>query len=553
LLTVGWLTASFWPLFYARVAWRAISLPFVAALSAYFLLRAADLSLGRFGHSEAYQSNHSRLATWALAGGFLGLSLYTYMSARVLPAILVILLVHLSLTRFRTRLNWSGVVTFFLVAAVVSAPLAVWLATHPGAEHRFLEVREPIDRLFAGDPSLVWQNLVANLKFFACTGDPWKHQNFDGRPIFADPVGAVLFCAGVPIALYRWRDPRYSFLLIWTLGALVPSILTAVAPSSVRDILGLVTVFVFPSLAVVQIGRWTKRFWSRVPRFLVCAGCALLFIPNLLLTVQDYFVYWPRDEVARFFFQVDLTTVGCRLDDLPEGAAAAVAGLTVHTTDGGTLAVSARRDVRDVRLCDTRETLVVPGGRDVWLFVPQVVPFDPDLLERFLGSGGMEVESQPSFTSYHLSNGDALRYNLFRLQEAAALPDGSNVTLPVSFGGRLALEKYEWLQQSLLSGESLTLLTYWRVEDPSPTTLKTFIHLVGGTDAPIAQHDGLASPPHGWATGDLVIQKHVIPLPVDLAADHYHLYIGVYDAVANVRLPVLEGDRLLLHSFEAIE
>jgi 4-amino-4-deoxy-L-arabinose transferase-like glycosyltransferase len=40
LLAVAWLATSFWPLFYARVALRAITLPFTAALAAYFLLRA---------------------------------------------------------------------------------------------------------------------------------------------------------------------------------------------------------------------------------------------------------------------------------------------------------------------------------------------------------------------------------------------------------------------------------------------------------------------------------------------------------------------------------
>jgi 4-amino-4-deoxy-L-arabinose transferase-like glycosyltransferase len=34
LLTGGWLATSFWPIFYARVALRAITLPFTAALAA---------------------------------------------------------------------------------------------------------------------------------------------------------------------------------------------------------------------------------------------------------------------------------------------------------------------------------------------------------------------------------------------------------------------------------------------------------------------------------------------------------------------------------------
>ena len=119
----------------------------------------------------------------------------------------------------------------------------------------------------------------------------------------------------------------------------------------------------------------------------------LLLAPCLFLTVRDYFFVWPRNEVVRFDYQMGLTAVAHRLDELAPGTPVAVAGLSVHSMDGPGLELATRRDVHDVRLCDTRETLLVPAGRDAWFFVPQVVPFDADLRERLMGWGAPRGES----------------------------------------------------------------------------------------------------------------------------------------------------------------
>jgi hypothetical protein len=563
LLTAAWLATSFWPLFYARVALRAITLPFTAALAAYFLLRATHLPTS---HSSApgvinlhspFSILHSPFSIWLLAGLFLGLSLYTYMAARILPFIIATFLIYLFLVHSSTPIPWSRLFLFFLVAAVVSAPLVTWLITHPGAEYRIAEVREPLDRLLAGDPSLVWQNLTANLKFFTVAGDPWPRQNLPGRPVFADPISAALFYAGLLVALWRWRDPRYGFLLIWLIGALVPSIVTADAPSSIRDILGLVVVFIFPALALVEAGRFrhfllpASCFLPPASRFLLPASCFLLLAPCLLLTVRDYFFIWPRHDVVRFDYQANLTAVAHRLDELPPGTPVAVAGLSVHTMDGPGLDLAARRDIGNVRLCDTRETLVVPAGRDIWLFVPRAVPFDVDLQERLLKWGAaVEADSQSSFTSYRLSNDESLRRDLQHLETRASLPDGSPMALPVSFGGRLAFLGYAWTRQTFAAGDSPALLTYWRVQTPGPTPLKVFVHLLGESDTPIAQHDGLGSPSQGWAAGDIIVQKHVLPLPADISPGLYRLHLGVYNAPAGPRLSVAGADRLILPPIE---
>ncbi len=578
LLTIAWLAVSFWPLFYARVALRAIMLPLTAVLSAYFLLRATN-----FPHPHTPSTPTSRspgsgrsagVADWLLAGLFLGLSLYTYMAARILPVILASFLIYFFLIRSSPSIPWSRILVFLLTAAIVSMPLVIWLTTHPGAEYRIAEVQEPLDRLLTGDPSLVWQNLIANLRFFTFAGDHWPRQNLPGRPVFADPISAALFYAGLLIALYRWRDPSYGFLLVWLAGALVPSIVTSVAPSSIRNILGLVVIFVFPALALVEAGRRNQVLRKLSAKSGFCCRWSLVILPLALtgfLTMRDYFFIWPRHDVVRFDYQADLTAVAHQLDELPPGAPVTVAGLSVHTMDGPSLDLAARRDVRDVRLCDTREALIVPAGHDVWLFVPQVVPFDADLRERLLEWGAVVLpprrgdKREGSFTSYRLSDGTdgaKTRRNLQHLESMATLPDGTPVVLPVSFGGRLTFLGYEWVLppggeirgEIPTPGDSLTLLTYWRVEEPpSSALLKVFVHLVGKSDIPIAQHDSLGYPLRGWAAGDLIVQKHTISLPADFPPDQYHFQVGLYDSITDVRLPVLTSDRLLLYSLEVVE
>ena len=557
LLVAAWLAVSFWPLFYARVGVRAILLPLTSALSVYFMQRA-------LGIGERPPPVGSRFADWLLAGLFLGLSLYTYMAARILPVITVAFLVYVLLVRPRARALWRAMVLMLVVAALVSAPLVAWLVSHPGAEYRVREVQKPLTRLLAGDPSMVWENLLANLKFFTIAGDPWSRQNVPGRPVFADLLSATLFYLGLIFALWRWRDPRYGFLVIWLAGALVPSVATLDAPSSIRDILALVVVFVFPALPVVEACRWLR---SRRPtggpgdRLRVIGRWSLFLLPLTLtmwLTVRDYFVLWPRNDVVRFDYQSDLTAVAHRLDELPPDTPVAVAGISVHTMDGPGLELAARRAVHDIRLSDTRETLVVPRGPDAWLFVPGVVPLDAHLRERLEVWGAVrESSAQPAFASYRLPDDATQRRHEALLDRAVSLPGDvladTPIALPVSFGGRLSFLGYERVEEVPRPGGRLTLLTYWRVEEVSPAPLKIFIHLLDEAGTSLAQHDGLGSPPRGWAPGDTIIQKHVISLPASLHQARYTLQLGVYEPTSGARLPVLTVDRLLLYSFAATE
>jgi hypothetical protein len=359
------------------------------------------------------------------------------------------------------------------------------------------------------------------------------------------------------IAVWRWREPRYGFLLIWLVGSLGPSVATSDAPSSIRDILSLVTVFVFPALSLVTVGRWIKSRLSALRfqggRRLLAAGHLLLIglaiVPSCVLTARDYFFRWPQLEAVRFVHQTALTAIGNRLDGLPPQAEAAVAGWSVHTLDRPTLELATRREVSGIRLCDLHEekTLVIPAGQDSRLFIPNRLPFDEDLRERLLSWGAVEKDEQGPFASYALPNRMALERGLARLEDTVTAPDGATVGLPASFDGHLAFLGYEWLHRDC---DDLKLLTYWRVEDPPPVRLKVFVHLLDEAGHRVAQHDGLGSPPQGWAPGDLVMQKHTIAPSQTLTPGLYKAQVGLYNASSGSRLSVAGVERLRLSPIE---
>jgi hypothetical protein len=314
--------------------------------------------------------------------------------------------------------------------------------------------------------------------------------------------------------------------------------------------MGLVTVFVFPALAIAEVSRWIKRRWRDSRRSALVARplllATVLVIPSLTLTVRDYFVRWPRREDVRFFYQTGLTAVGRRLDTLGPGTNVAVAGLSVHTMDRPTLEYSTRMDVESIRLCDTRQTLVIPGGGEALVLVPEFVPFDDWGYLRQRLATWAEAEPQRSFESYRVKDRTALHQHLQELETVAAQPGGGSLALPATFEGQLTLLGYEWLERPTGPRGLLSLLTYWRVQMARPGRIKTFVHLLDAQGGLIVQDDGLGSPPQGWAEGDLIVQHHLLHPARELPEGLYTLQLGLYNATSQSRLRVDGMDRLLL-------
>lgn len=561
LVAAGAMAIAVWPIFFARLGLRLNLLPglLCATLLAFWngleTPLAADGKLSRQGWRW-----------FLLAGVLLGVTLHTYLASRAAPILLAAFVAYLALFhRPLLRGRWLAVGAVFLLAAILVAPMARYIATHPAAEVRTGQVNEPLTQLLRGDPTPVLHNALVVAGMFGFTGEPYWQVNVPGRPVFVEPVTILLFYGGLLLSLWRWRQPRYAFLLIWLLVGLLPSVVTADPPSFPRAFAALPVAFILPGLAARAL--WTR--WRRIAPALL----ALTFVLNAGLTYRDYFVEWAADPDVRYTFQTGVTQAARYLDADDATTPVVVAGLSVHDVDPLTLAVSLRRRDLAVRWCDTRGALLLPAGSDsARLLIPDVVPLDPALADRLAPYSAPPeahrlTDGAPAFTLYRLAQLDEWRARAAALSASQMVvispeveflpgdPQGLRRThsLPVNFGDELDFLGHEWLNEDFSPGGQVDLLTYWRARGPLDGRRRVFVHLLDARSQVRGGHDGLDVGLDSLQAGDAIVQLHRFWVAADAQPGEHQVEVGLYDPATQQRSVVLENgapaaDRLLLET-----
>jgi 4-amino-4-deoxy-L-arabinose transferase-like glycosyltransferase len=517
----------FWPVFYSRQAIRAISLPLVSGLSAYFWWRGWGKA-GAGGPIE-WAGDWRHYAFFALAGLFAGLSLHSYMAGRAVPIFYLAFTLYLFLGH-RTALwrrRWA-VLLFFILYALVAAPLIHYLATSPGAEARISEVDAPLQALRQGDWRPALGNSLKIMAMFIGAGDPLWRQNIARIPVF-DPVTAVLFYIGVALSLWHWRKKRHLFALLWLFTGVIPSIVTIDAPSSIRisNILPVMTIF---PAGVMHSSRTFSTAFRYLSTDLAPTAAkrlaGILILLHIVWTTVAIFWLWPAHNEVRFVWQKALVDAAVYLDRSSSAAPTAVAGWTPDTMDPPTMALALQRQDLALRYFDPRQTLLVPEAADGHIsriIRPTILPLQADLEAqlRHWGAAGREHES---FTLYTILQPLLLR---------PGFPSASG------FGGELTFLGHDQLS-SCLPGDRLPcrLVSYWRVETAVDGPRRLFLHLVDEQGRLAGQDDGLETPSAYWQPGDTILRYHELEMP---EGDSFEMRLGVYDPQTGERLNLDEG------------
>jgi hypothetical protein len=96
----------------------------------------------------------------------------------------------------------------------------------------------------------------------------------------------------------------------------------------------------------------------------------------------------------------------------------------------------------------------------------------------------------------------------------------------------LALEGVELSSATLQPGDELGISLLWRRLDSPRTAYTVFLHLVGPDGQQAAQIDELLLDgyyqPTVWPKGEIVVDRHRLALPQDLAPGRYRLEMGLY-------------------------
>ncbi len=543
LVAVAFIAIALWPVFWGRVALRAMTLPLMLALGFDWLWRG--LTKDESGRLRAEDNSSLRrsvfpsLRPFVLAGVFFGLSAYTYLSSRALPILLAAFTAYLALfARDRMRGKWRGLFASYLIGGLIALPLAITLLTNPDLQFRVSEVSGPLDKALQGDWSEIGANVNRAIGMFTVKGDSTVRDNWPDRPVFPEPIGSLLFGAGVLIAITRLRQPRYALALMWIGAMLIPTIVTTGAPNFTRTLGALPMVFAMPGIAVEWALFWLPRFipvrdFQTISRVTgAIGGVALIGVlgVNAASTYDDYFIKWPNHPETQFVFQADFAGIA-KYIDASDVMDVSVGGLSNDTMDDPSLyLLRQRKDVR-VRWFDSGSPISSGGAllipfkflEETSIYFPSFMPIP----QRMGPPLYPEISSTEHFTHYHS------KWLTWPTHPFATARYFDDTGILITLG--------ELISDTVAAGKDFSFTTWWVADNKVTDPRRIFVHVYDlKNQRVIAQHDGLDSPPRFWYVPDSIFQTHKLPIPAGTLPGTYELRIGLYNPDTGQR--VLQTD-----------
>ncbi|HLB12271.1 MAG TPA: glycosyltransferase family 39 protein [Dehalococcoidia bacterium] len=521
-LTAALLMAvSYWHVHESHTSFRAITLPLMVGTTFLLLWRA----LKRQG-----------AVAFLLAGLSAAATMYTYQSSRVFPLLLALVFLYLWVC-LGPGLPWRGLAIFAGVIVVFTVPLAWYYIGHPELFYA------RIDQVGAGGEAAL-DSLANAIGMFSYQGDiTWKF-NLPGKPVF-DPAVSVLFYLGVAVALWRWRQPAYGLVLLWTGVMLLPSALSTESPHFLRALGVMPAIYVLPGIGLAWLGGFFKG-WIGKPSIGWAPGLAHVVLAGWLAagaaaTYRDYFGEWASSPNAYEAYDGDV------------GEAARY----LNTLDGSQVVMFSSRYYRhytvlffegrdlDLRWFDGRQSLPLPevDGREVVYVLPASAMPPRPLLDSVLGRESLAREGrgpqgQLSFLAYRLTP------EKLALARASLAPPEP---LEVKLGQEVQILGYRLGDSGpdsrpvVRPGETLSVALYWRVLSRTGSDYSFFSHLLDQGGRMWGQGDANQYWSSEWRPGDLVLGRYDIAVDPQAPAGRLRVEVGLVDRRDGKRAAVSTG------------
>jgi len=530
-----------WPVLYSRFGVRHMGvMPFIL-LALYTLAQISNLK-SQISKQPVFtlRSQIPNLKYGLLAGIAIGLGLYVYYAAWVMPAFVIALAAYLLVfDRQRFRLAWPGLVLALVVAGVIFSPLG-WELVHGPKVTRIEVTGAPLRALFSGDPLSVIQTTLGTLGMFTFAGDPEWLYNLSGLPVF-DWITGVLFYLGLIICLLRLRDARYGFILVWLTLGLAPAFISVPPASFSHTIAAQGAVYLMPAIGMIELSN-LKSQASNIKGLAIHLKYEILNLIFLLLvawtalyTIRFYFGQWPNEWWTRFLYHADTHDLARWLDAQSEGSDIAISTASNELElESRALSFDLKRRDITARFFNPEWALVFPGGGGQRIALTSYPSMNP-LLE-------------PTFQSTLIAEyyNPTAQQLVFRVYRDTVTPGSRQVAPGDALRvGSLVLVSYTVAAMPLAGGESIVLTT-WRVDGPLSDPLKLFVHLLDANGQVIGNGDRLDVLASSLRPGDVFIQINRLPRPVDAACAPCRIEMGLYNPVTNERLPASAGDHIVL-------
>jgi len=535
LLAMTGLAVSFWAIFVSRLTLRAVTLPPLLILTLYWFWLAL--------------TNRSPLKFFILSGVAAGASMYTYLSSRFVPLLVVAIFGYQLLRGQIRRRHWLGLLIHLAIWVAMLTPLAHYYWQNAASFTERSSQVTTIPHALNGEFDPMIRNATRTLGMFTFRGDETDRYNLDGRPVF-DWVNGLLFYVGLAVALLRLQHaPKIAgpaaLLLLWLFFMLLPDFITDDSPHFLRTIGALPAIYITWAMGldwgIAQIGKLTGPRTTlaaskpHLTRRLSLITVLLLILFTALHTTYDYFGRWASADDAREIYGADIAEIAHYLKTTKDEGLAAISAEYFRDLDPFRFSLHFQGEPPFVIWFDGRQSLAFPpaesGLSPRYIFAASA-PAAESWLPLLQAS---PTESGRNYTLFHLPpNDDAQQL------QASLFPSGQN--LDININNELLISNYQLLGSVVSGGKFFTLLGWQALGPLPPGTDYTFVVQLQDKQGHVwARADGLGYSPADWQPGVQALQLLTFRLPGDLPARTYQLTLAVVDRHTGQSLPATSG------------
>ncbi|MFN8471354.1 MAG: glycosyltransferase family 39 protein [Anaerolineae bacterium] len=529
LISAALIAFTFWTVSQSHQALRAGLLPVWVALMAWAWWKTA-------GDTDERGVTRRGLLWSVLTGLILAAAVYTHLSARLMPPILIGSAIWIAWRR-RTTAPLVYLAVALVLAGVLSIPLLLYFRDNPEmANLRTGEVSVLNPDVNKGNlPLTLLRNAWGILLMTNIRGTTSWLENLRGRPVF-DPLMGIAFLAGAVLLIRdllnrRGEKPQSAAILLVLvyIFQVIPSWLSAGAPSYGRVNGAWAVLFLLPSWALERGEDWLAR---RTGTRVATAAVVVLLAISGVWSIADFFgQYANAPEVYDVFF-------GPSMERARQIAAVAPGATNFMSPTLGNQSVIRFNNVQnEPDVFDSHYGLVLPPSGDAQYL------FDPADAKEADAFG----KRWPAMTRTDLNNSRGeLSLIVYRLPQdqrpAIAAPSAASH----AFADNMRLTNSRLDPANVAPGKTATVTLVWEALAPTETDLNLFVHVIDGTGRTIGQSDG--PPLNGslatteWKPGETIIQRVDVPIAKDAARGPARVEIGWYDWRTGERLPVDGAD-----------
>ena len=531
-----------------------------------FLVSAIMLALARslpvYRRTRVVTSN---IGSFAALGALLGIGVYLHPSSLFIVLGAMAYIAHLLYIRnvfFRERRSYTGFAILLMI--IICMPYLISSINLP--QYAALQ------RILSQYDDGILRSIADGMLAIIANGDLDPRHNLPGRPL-VDAFSGLLMIVGIVICALRRHRPRFMLMLIMFVMALPAALVVENSPNFARMSVIMPHLAIFFGMGFYSLIR-APVFADVIFRRMAVAGVLILLTINVVWTWTDLFAAWRDNEAVAPLVNGGLGQIAHYLDVVGDEtptvfcySAWANSEPKPDLGDGDKTRLMMNRSKFDYHEADCRQSLLLTNGGEkqrIVFFDDAALDHVHPYLQEWLSHGRPVSGNVPRDTIIELETAQLLADRAGALTTTAPLSYAPEVGVlepiapPIRFGGNLTLLGYEPdVKREFLPGESVEVITYWRVEGEFLPDIILKNHILADPVTPIGIRDVMSINPLMLRERDVFIQVTPVQLRENTLPGKYTVSVGAYREIDQIRMPVLKddqphGDRIFLYDIEVL-